>query len=259
MTDAKASRMVSDRLAITNTVVSSINIHGPEVAPVLEKLLFPDGVPPNLTVAGVLVALGAHLQARATALVNADRTHTTELADDDGYRRTRDENLVAVREFMSALRSGLAQNYGATVAAAYGLGGSIPEEPATVLTLAGHVEQFLRTRPLVETPKNKSLKIDPTLAADELQSLANALKTALSDVDREKREAQLTQAAKNDAMAAWGTSYSGVADAAAAFYVLGGRPELAERVRPTARRRAGLVEPEDAGQGTEAPPARNGT
>ncbi len=245
MSDAKASRMVSDRLAITNNVVAAFDIHGPETAPVLEKLLFPHGVPPDLTMAMVLAAFGAHLRARAETLVAADRVHMTELADDDGYRAKRDDCTAEARDFLSTLRSGLGRNYGQVVAGAYGLGAPIPEDPHTVLVLADNVENLLRNRPLAEPAKNKSMKIDPLAAADDLKACAAALRTALGDIDREKREAQLTQTAKNEAMAAWGTSYSGVADAAAAFFVLAGRPGLAERVRPTARRRAGLPEPED--------------
>lgn len=245
MTEAKASRMVSDRVAITDTVVAAIDIHGPEAAPTLEKLLFPGGVPADLTVASFLAALGNHLRARASQLVTADRTHMTELADDEGYRAKRDDCTADTRDFLSTLRTSLGRNYGQVVAGAYGLGASIPEDPHTVLVLADNVEDLLRNRPLTEPPKNKSLKIDPIAAADDLKASATALKTALGDIDREKREAQLTQTAKNEAMAAWGTSYSGVADAAAAFFLLAGRPDLSERVRPTARRRAGLPEPED--------------
>ncbi|MDI1477113.1 hypothetical protein [Polyangium sp. y55x31] len=253
MSEAKASRMVSDRVAITNTVVAAIDIHGPEIAPTLEKILFPGGVPGDLTLATLLAAFGNHLRARANQLVTADRTHMVELSDDDGYRAKRDECTAETRDFLGTLRTGLARNYGQVVAGAYGLGAHIPEDPHTVLVLADNVENLLRNRPLTEPPKNKSLKIDPIAAADDLNASASALKTALGDVDREKREAQLTQTAKNEAMAAWGTSYSGVADAAASFFLLAGRPALAERVRPTARRRAGLPEPEDTvGGGSDA-------
>jgi hypothetical protein len=72
------------------------------------------------------------------------------------------------------------------------------------------------------------------------------LRKSLGDIEREKREAQLTLNAKNEAMAAWGPGYQGVADAVAALFVIGGRADLADKVRPTARRRAGLPEAEDA-------------
>jgi len=76
----------------------------------------------------------------------------------------------------------------------------------------------------------------------------------LSAVEREKREAQLTQGAKNNAMTEWASTYSPVADGAAAFFAIGGRADLAQRVRPTARRRAGLPD-EEGTAGIESPPA----
>ena len=39
------------------------------------------------------------------------------------------------------------------------------------------------------------------------------------------------------------------------LYLLAGRPDLAERIEPTARRRAGLPEPEDTGDGPSADPS----
>lgn len=251
MSDVKASRMVVDRVAITNTVLAAIDVHGPEIAPDLEKALFPTGTPKDLSVAALIAALGDLLKRRADTLVDADVAHATELADDDAYRTLREERNAETREFLSTLRSTLIRNYGQPIAGAYGLGAPIPDDPATVVVLARTVETLLRSRPLTETAKNKFLNVDPKAAADALAVMAASLQATLGDIDREKREAQITQNAKNEAMTVWGTTYSGVADATAAFFVLAGRPGLAERVRPTARRRAGMPEAEDLPEGEE--------
>ena len=55
-------------------------------------------------------------------------------------------------------------------------------------------------------------------------------------------------------MGRWAVVYPGIADSAAALFTLAGRPELAERVRPTARRRSGVPEEEDTESTTPAPP-----
>lgn len=244
MSTPTVSRMVADRVAITNTVGSAIKIHGPEIIDTVEKTLFPNGVPNNLKVSDVLIALGAHLDRTTAALVQTDRDHTVELADDDGARQSRDERGVDLKDLLGALRSNLIRNYGSGAAGAYGLGVTLPDDASELLLLAGNVENLLRTRPLTEPPKNKSLKVDPILAADDVRDAADALRTALEGVEREKREAQLTLGAKNDAMNAWGAAYPAVADGAAAFFALGGRADLAQRVRPTARRRVGLPDEE---------------
>lgn len=246
MSDPKVSRMVADRVTISRTVTSAVELHGPEVAPALEKALFPAGAPQNLTIAGMLTALGALLDSTTTRVLEADQAHAAELADDPAPRAARNDHVAEIRDFLSTLRSNLGRNYGETVPAAYGLGSVLPEDPAALLLLAGNVEKQLRERPLTEAPKKQSLKVDPIAAADDLKASAKELKSALDDVERERREAQLTLGAKNDAISEWGTNYSGVADAVAALFALARRPDLADRVRPTARRRAGLLEPEDA-------------
>lgn len=253
MSTPNVSRMVADRVAITNTVVSAIKIHGPEIAAVVEKALFPSGPPNNLKVSDVLTALGAHLERTTSALVEADRAHTGELADDEGHRSSRDERAVDLKDLLGTLRANLSRSYGPMVAGAYGLGAALPDDASALILLAGHVENFLRSRALTEQPKNKSFKVDPLLAADDIHDAAEALRTALGNVEREKREAQLTQGAKNEAMTAWSTAYPAVADGAAAFFSLGARSDLAQRVRPTARRRAGL--PDDEPAAPAAPPA----
>ena len=257
MSTPNVSRMVADRLAITNTVVSAIKIHGPEIVPMVEKTLFPNGVPNDLSVADVLIALGAHLDRATAGLVKADQDHNNELADDDDARRDRDERTVDMKDLLGALRSNLIRNYGSGVAGAYGFGATLPEDAPALLILAGNVENLLRTRTLVETPKNKSLKVDPVLAADDVRDAANALRAAVDGIEREKREAQLTLGAKNEALAAWGAAYSPVADGTAAFFALVGRVDLAQRVRPTARSRAGLPDEEATNPAPVVPPNGN--
>jgi hypothetical protein len=252
MSTPNVSRMVADRVAIANTVVSAIKIHGPEIIPLVEKTLFPNGVPNNLSVGDVLNALGARLEHVTDGLVKADQAHTNELADDDEVRRDRDERTVDMKDLLGALRSNLIRNYGSAVAGAYGFGATLPDDAPALLLLAGNVENLLRTRALVEPPKNKSLKVDAQLAADDIRDAAAALRAAVDGIEREKREAQLTLGAKNDALTSWGA-----ADGTAAIFALVGRTDLAQRVRPTARRRAGLPDEETTNPTLPAPPNGN--
>ncbi|UQA62623.1 hypothetical protein [Polyangium aurulentum] len=250
----KPSKMVSDRAVIARTVRSSLKIHGPEIAPELEKLLFPQGAPAKLTVGDFVQALGDSLDRYVDALAAADSNHSVELADDDGYRILRDERIAELRNLFSSLRDLVVRNYSLTVAAAYGLTVTLPEDPQQLLTSTRNAVKTLRERPLVEPPRNKSLKLDPNAAADDLEAHAKALEKALDDVERERREAQVTQSAKDALMGRWAVIYPGIADSAAALFTLAGRPELAERVRPTARRRSGVPEEEDTEATTPAPP-----
>lgn len=243
-----ASKMVSDRLAISNTVMSSLAVHGPTAAPAIEAILFPDGAPKDLTVAGFLEALHDALARNRNQLSDVDLAHVAELADDEAPRAYRDNAVAMLRGNLTALRGNLVAVYGAPVAVAYGVPSPIPESDELLLRAATHVEAQLRTRPLMEAPKHAGFSIDRTAVADALRDLIADVKTATADVERERREAQVTLKAKNEALALWSTIYQGIADATAGLYSLAGLSELADLVRPTARRRAGLVEQEDIGQ-----------
>jgi hypothetical protein len=239
------SKSIADRTAILRVVRAALQVHAPEIVPELEKLLFPGGPPQNLTVAGFLGALEASIERYGDALVAADETHAAELADDGGYRAKRETCVHELRNYHTSLRDIVVRNYGAEVAVAYGLAVALPEEPQVLLNTTKNAAKLLRSRPLTETARNKSLKLDPIAAADDLDAHNAALAKALEDVERERREAQVTLSAKDAQLARWSVMYSGTADAVAALFVLGGRPELAEKVRPTARRRAGTPEAED--------------
>lgn len=238
------SKLIADRIAILRTVRTALQVHGPEIVPEIEKLVFPDGAPQNLTVRGFIVALEKTLERYGEALISADEQHASELADDGGFRVARDARIHDVRNYLSSLRDLLSANYGREVAAAYGLSGALTEDAQHLLNTSKSAAKLLRSRPLTETPKNKSLKVDALLAADDLDAHNTALEKALNDIEREKREAQVTLSAKDAEIARWPVVYSGSADVAAALFVLAGRPELAEKVRPTARRRAGTPEAE---------------
>jgi hypothetical protein len=222
-----------------------LHVHGPEIVTDLEKLLFPDGVPQNLTVQGFLTALENALSRYGDALISADETHAAELADDGGYRAKREACIQELRNYHTSLRDVVVRNYGPEVAVAYGLAGALSEDAQVLLNTTKNAAKLLRSRPLTEVARNKSLKLDPILAADDLDAHYATLAQSLDDVEREKREAQVTLSAKDAQIARWPVVYSGAADAAAALFVLGGRPELAEKVRPTARRRAGTPEADD--------------
>lgn len=247
----KVSKMVADRIVIARTVSFSLKTHGPEIVPTLEKALFPNGVPENLTLADFVAAFGNYLDGHIAELTTADTAHAIELADDEEYRSAREDRTADLRNFYLSLRDVVDRNYGNPVAKAYGLASSPPDEAQQLLHLTKHAVKLLKSRPLTETPRNKSLKLDPIAAAADLEAHSEALETSLEDVERERREAQITQSAKDTLMSRWPTVYAGVASAASALFTLAGRPDLAERVRPTARRRSGVPEEADT---TTAPP-----
>jgi hypothetical protein len=252
---ADVSKMVSDRLAITRTVVSSIEVHGAEVSDALEKILFPDGPPAHLTVAMVLTALGASLQRSANELRDADLVNAAELADDDAPRAARDQGIINLRARLISIRGTLSSVFGNAVLSAYGLAGETPEDADLLVHRATNAADLLAKRPLVEPPTQSGVAVDAVALGLSLEKPITQLTSALADVKREEREAQLTLKARNAVAAAWNTRYQGIADTATGIYEAVGQADLADRVRPTARRRAGVAEAVDL---LASPPAEPG-
>jgi hypothetical protein len=253
---ADISKMVADRTAISRTVLSSIEVHGADVSAKLSEILFPKGAPKQLTTEAFLKALHGALAESVHKLTEADLAHAQELADDDAPRAARDAALADVRERLISLRATFASVYGAPILKAYGLAGETPSDPELLLNRANNVAALLSSKPISAKPKQEGVTVDAKVLASGLTAAAKELQKALNDVRREEREGQLTRRTREEAAAVWSGRYQSIADAMTGIYSLVGRADLAELVRPTARRRAGLTEDEDVNaEETGSPPA----
>jgi len=252
---ADVSKMVADRTAIARTVLSSIEVHGAEISADLTKILFPDGPPKNLTVEDFVNALHRSLTASVDELRAADLAHAQELADDEAPRAARDSAFTHLRDQVIGLRGTLASVYGPAVLKAYGLSGETPEDPNLLLHRAENTASLLASRPLTEKPKQEGVTVDVKKLGASLRARAKKLKDALDAVKREEREGQLTRSRRDQAATTISSRYQGIADTITGLFELTGRADLADLVRPTARRRAGIVEEQDGGAETmsEAP------
>jgi hypothetical protein len=242
---AEVSKVVSDRIAITRTLTWAIQVHGAEVADALEATLFPNGAPADCNVRTFLAALQTHAQRSADDVSGKDQAHAMELADDAEPRHNREVTRGALREGLIGTRSTLEGVYGSLILTAYGLAGETPTENDELLQAASTTEGLLRNRPLTEKPLRIGIAVDVKAIADDLHGRIEDLRTALGDVRREEREAQVTRDERNTSLIRWNTSYQGTATVVTGLFELAGKSALADRVRPTARRRAGLVEEAD--------------
>ena len=257
MSQRGVTKLVSGRVAVSRTVLSSVEVHGAEVAQELTDILFPQGPPATLTVSGLLDALHGALRSAADVMAEADVAHAQELSDDDAPRVAREAGVAALRAQMIGLRTTFTTVYGTSILGAYGLGGETPEDAEKLLQRVAGTAQLLKSRPIIEPPRQVGITIDAPALGDALFATAAELRAALADVRREEREAQITLARRDEAVAMWNKRYQGVADIITGIYELVGRADLADRVRPTARRRAGLVEEADTAPAPTPPAPTN--
>jgi hypothetical protein len=236
----KSSKMVADRMAVNRSLTSSVEQHGGAVAEPLAQLLFPDGVPDQLTFVMLIAALGAASDRAHAATADADLALSEELSDDTEARDARDgahDNLgVALQRAKGAAIAGWGQR------GAERLGLATISDDGDQRIMQARASSSLFTTASLEAP---AIPIDRAQLATQLTEAADRLEEALTSVKREEREAQAARSARDTADAKARRVYTGFADAFAGFAYAVGLDDVAARVKPTARRRAGLPEDTD--------------
>ena len=236
------TKLVANRQTNAAVVVAALEVHVKASAGDLSALLFPEGEPKHLTVELVIAALGKVLGARADAMGAADRALADELGDDQPYRDARDAARAGVRGAMTDCQSSLSGAYDASVVHAYALDSAIPTADNLLLQQARVVHAAL-AKGAPKAAAKKGRKLDFAVLAEELEVQIGLLDVALRDVKREEREAEQALTKRDAAVAAFEPVYTGIADVAGGLLELVGQGELASRVKPTVRRRAGLEVP----------------
>jgi hypothetical protein len=238
----EVTKLVANRQSNARAVITAIEVHVAAAAPAVSALLFPNGEPQHLTVAKVIEALGQALTARTEAMGTADRALADELGDDQPYRDARDAARAAVRAALIDCTSSVSGAYGANVVHAYALDGALPAADSVLLQQAKVVHSALAKGSPKVAPK-KGCSIEFAALAEDLQVHIAAFEASLKDVKREEREAEQALTRRDRDVASFEPVYTGIADIAAGLLEVVGQSELASRVKPTVRRRAGLDAP----------------
>ena len=166
-------------------------------------------------------------------LVDADKAHLDELSDDVGPRLERDDVVGAVRQKLIDIRQ-LAQvlfgpAHAIEIVAVDGLTALQPEH---LWRQAEHTLSRLRSPDLnLPAASTASVTFDPLQLADELEPLVTALRRAIDGVEIDRREAAVTVEAKHETMASHDLLLGACGRIVTGFYLLAGRPDLADRIR----------------------------
>jgi hypothetical protein len=240
--------------AITRTLSSAMLSHLDEVAARAGALLFPGGVPPGVDLRVTCIALITLLQGDADELAQIDREVARERHEDDRARARRDLAVGALRDDLMITRDVTGGAYGLELMESTGLGGRIPTQTDALLVYARNVVEKLPS--LALNPSASSfVQIDIGAAFNVLTGRTEELDAALTGVATDLRETQMVQSQRSQVEERWRRHYAVVADIIEGLLRLAGFDHLADRVRPTRRRRAGLTEPDDGvGDGLEPQP-----
>ena len=241
------SKTVTDKEKSARFVASSGTTHADKVVPAIAGLLTPHlQAGETLPDVALLCRLVARLvEAKAAAMVDADRAHEQELGDDKGPRDTRDRATDDVSTVLADLRDVLSAGYGLEAVKLYGLDGKLPTDPSVVAVLAESVRMKVKGGGLtLPSPRRKDgLQLNLTAYATDLDSALPGLQSALQEVTREQKEADATLRVKHAVMAEYDKAFTRGAGLLSAVFSLADMDDLAGKVRPSRRKPGRTDEP----------------
>jgi hypothetical protein len=242
------SKQVAAILATTRDVVSSVENHGPLIVNPLKAELGKYTQADEFDPALLFSTLTAYFNAKASALRDADIALAQERADDPEFREKRDSSIASANKIITRVKSVLTE----TALLAYGLSSRTPETPDAVINYIRKIVAMLKDKPEVVNTETANeddfVKVDVNAMINSLTKCADNIEQALSDVKREERELQAAIDLRDVKLKEWKDAYIPVASIFSGLYQLGGKSDLADKIRPTIRKSSGgeIVEPEPA-------------
>jgi hypothetical protein len=233
-----SSKMVRDRQRAAGIVVQAAVTHADQVGAQLDQRLAPvDGASDS---ASMIRRLGQTLQASINGLVAADRAHEAEKADDAGVRQELEDAVETLYREAVDFRAGLEAAAGPEAVIAAGLSGPTPTEPIALTRLGQALHD--RLPQVVTIPATRrGVVFDAMSFATPLSTALGRVEQAQQAVRREARELEVTLVAKTRLMSEHDVCFLNIARTLESLFRLAGFHELADRVRPSARR-PGLIE-----------------
>ncbi len=230
---------LQNRVRVSDKVVASARTHGVKIASILaEQAITVEGPATPATVdafKGVIFALANGLEFCLNAMRNAEQTVASEKADDAPIRTKRDNAAADVAGLLVRLRSTIEDHLGADGLQTYGLAGETSRVPRKILEQVQNVVQLLEKTPIqLTSPFGASF--NSAAAVSSLKAKAMVLDSLIGSDDREARELEDAHALRDRAVVEWSDAYQGTATALEGLYRRAGWKELAEKVRPTARK-----------------------
>jgi hypothetical protein len=248
------SKAVANWGLIVRTVVTAIRHFGPEFAVQLERELFPDGVPERLTMALVLMAFADALERRLESARDTDEALTVERADDEGFRHARDDAWSKLRALIMRSHASVEGGYGTDASVRVGLDGRLADDPDELVAQGRAASTLMTPDNLGERAAPvPGVSIDAAQLAAAFRAAADLLDGSLIRLRADAREDQDALGARDKALSLLSSGYTGVANIMVGVALFLGRPDVADRVRVTAARRAGRPEAEDLSAGGTDP------
>ncbi|NUN16157.1 MAG: hypothetical protein HUU55_21225 [Myxococcales bacterium] len=233
-------KTMTNRRQWSEHVVSAGESHAPALAAKLAAESSACGIEPPADLEGAIRWMAALLDYRTGNMVAAEVALKEEGVDDVPYRDSRDKAVAELSAQLSGIRT-LASLHPPAVAEKWVVKTPIPENTQLLCTYAKNAVGALSSDTQIYTLIG-GLTFVPKDAALALKSALDQLIQALDDLTREGHEWDTALNHRDAAVAAWGHTYSGIARVFEGLFLLANEPMLADRARPTIRKRRGEEE-----------------
>ncbi len=245
------SKMVTDRQKSSEAVQASARTHKELAVAGIGAVLGPEA---GAAASVLLEQSAARLEGATAAMTAADDAHANELSDDAEPLKARDDASAEVYADLTEFREVGGAVYGDAYMTRLGFEGTTSRDPLALHRLSGFVLDALAHVP-PPAPRRKGLTLDVAAWTTTISKSRGTLGEALSKVATERREAELTQVAKNRSIEEYDHVFSVTATLVSAVLSAGGQKELARRVRPSVRHTGRTEEPEEPSNDNPPSPA----
>jgi hypothetical protein len=175
---------------------------------------------------------------KTSSMVASEGAYVDEQADDPPVRDARDTAVPAVSLCMSQTRNKVDAVLGEVALSTYALREPVPRQPAELAAYAGTSATLLRRYPRT-APDGTGGTLDTVTMATAIDEALKPLSDALSGLVIEQRQLQAAMTRRDTEVGEWNEVYINGTAAFAWLARMGRQPELAQRIRPTARRARG--------------------
>ena len=199
--------------------------------------------------AGVFGNLSTELRSAHQGMVAANTAHLAQLACIVALQERRTGLAKGLITRFLRVRHGLEGFFGARHGfPMLAVAGDTPRDPVGLVHQVRETVDFLQ-QPKVELPSLDldGIQIDLVATAAQLGGEADLLDQVLVELDRARKDAEVTRQTKNDAIDLFDDIFLWVGRALESYFHLAGMHDLAARVRPSARRSGRRAAEEDSG------------
>lgn len=231
---------VRNRIATGRSVVAALEEHHDQLAPGLESV----GPLDRSGWERWIEDLKASLEQANERLFEAENALAAERGNNTDARNRRDEAAEEVQALLMEHRQLLETVGGESAVSRFNLGPPLPRTPERIATDARNSVDLLRDATATYNGPGE-VNVETTNLADDLESAYDELRSAIDTLESAERREDTLLVERNESLEHWKQVYRSVASMVEGALRFAGEEELADRLRPTARRTSGRESPDD--------------